>query len=467
MDPLEKNESGERRREEALARRMAEALDRTSATGAGKCPDAELIAAYFEQALQPEEMAQWEGHFAGCPRCRKILAVLAASVDAPLADAEVARLGELVAGAERSPTGLAPTPAHAPMNVIQSDRFNWRARWLAPALGVAAVLAVWFAMRAPWRTPKNGPSSTLIAQAPKTEPPLEQERSGRELDQSSSAESKKATESSAAVPKDRLSETRESASGALQSQETNPGADKKDLSQLKAKATTTTTEGRPAAEKETPAPVSNSNGGAPAAALAPAPTAPAPQVQAAKGEAPAAEPTAQAMANTPARDKQAVGGVAETDSVSAPRSAADMPLNGRSMNALSLAKNAANAGALQIQAPSGKPMWRAGSGGKIEHSLDGGKTWVMQTSPSHQDWLAGAAALDTVCWLVGRNGSIARTTDGEHWELIPAPAAAAGASGRFPDWTGVTANSAQDAAITSSDNRRYVTVDGGRTWRLQ
>lgn len=465
MDPLEKNESGERRREEALARRMAEALDRISTTGAAECPDAELIAAYYEQSMQPKEMAQWEGHFAGCSRCRKILAVLVASVDAPLADEEVARLGELVAGAERPASGTAPIPVHIPAKIIQSDRFNWRARWLAPALGVAAVVAVWFAMRAPWRTPENGPSSTLIAQAPKSEPPLEQERSARELDQSSGAESKKAPESPAAVQQGRLSGNRESASAGLQSQETNPGADNKVSSQLKAKAATI--EGRLDSEKESPSAISNSASGAAAATPPPAPAVPAPQAQAARNEAPAAAVTAEAMPNSPARDKQAAGGNAETAAVSAPRPAADMPLNGRRMDALSLAKNAAIAAGMRIPAPSGKVLWRASSGGKIEHSLDAGKTWVMQTSPSQQDWIAGAAASDTVCWLVGRNGSIARTTDGEHWALIPSPAAAVVVSGRFPDWTGVTANSAQDAAITSSDNRRYITADGGQTWRPQ
>jgi photosystem II stability/assembly factor-like uncharacterized protein len=136
------------------------------------------------------------------------------------------------------------------------------------------------------------------------------------------------------------------------------------------------------------------------------------------------------------------------------------------MNALSLLKKAANEGGLQIQAPSGKALWRAGAGAKIEHSLDAGKTWVTQASPSPQDWLVGAAASDTVCWLVGRNGSIARTTDGEHWGVIPSPAAAV-VSGKYPDWTGVTATSELAATITSSDGRRYTTRDGGQTWRQQ
>ena len=81
---------------------MGDALDRLDQRGAGDCPDAELIAAYHERSLQPDEIARWEGHFAICGRCRKILAVLAATAEEPLAEKEVAHLGELV-GATRAP----------------------------------------------------------------------------------------------------------------------------------------------------------------------------------------------------------------------------------------------------------------------------------------------------------------------------------------------------------------------------
>src|SRR6267143_6557558 len=97
MDSQKRDESHDRRREEALARRMGDALDRLDHRGAGECPDAELIAAYHERSLQPDEIARWEGHFAICGRCRKILAVLVATDEVALAEKEVAHLGELVA----------------------------------------------------------------------------------------------------------------------------------------------------------------------------------------------------------------------------------------------------------------------------------------------------------------------------------------------------------------------------------
>jgi photosystem II stability/assembly factor-like uncharacterized protein len=105
--------------------------------------------------------------------------------------------------------------------------------------------------------------------------------------------------------------------------------------------------------------------------------------------------------------------------------------------------------------------------GHIERSTDAGRTWILQASPSQQEWIAGAAISDTVCWIVGRNGSIARTTDGEHWEKIAPPSLSAAASRQFTDWINVMASDAQTATITSSDQHRYATQDGGMTWRAQ
>ncbi len=174
MDSQKRDESHDRRREEALARRMGDALDRLDQHGAGECPDAELIAAYHERSLQPDEIAQWEGHFAICGRCRKIL--------------EVAHLGELVA-------------ASRPIETTRPNRLAWRTRWLAPALGVAAVLAVWIAMRPPWRTADQSPSGTLIAQAPRREPPPNTETQA--VQQFSKATPKKESETDAEALKDR------------------------------------------------------------------------------------------------------------------------------------------------------------------------------------------------------------------------------------------------------------------------
>jgi photosystem II stability/assembly factor-like uncharacterized protein len=142
-----------------------------------------------------------------------------------------------------------------------------------------------------------------------------------------------------------------------------------------------------------------------------------------------------------------------------PGTSADLPVNGRSYE--SLAPRVASL----FKAPSGSVLWRTASGGKIERSNDSGRTWLAQVSPSQEDWLSGGAISDTVCWLAGRNGAIARTLDGQHWDRVSPPAQAAGTAGKLPDWTGIAARDAQSATLTASDGRRFATSDGGTTWQ--
>jgi len=171
-------------------------------------------------------------------------------------------------------------------------------------------------------------------------------------------------------------------------------------------------------------------------------------------------------ANAPAHDKQALAGQAAAGKKTAAKAATDLPLEGRNFKAL-FQMDAIGESAGLIRPPSGSILWRAGKNGRIQRSTDTGHTWILQDSPSQEDWLAGAAVSGTICWLVGRNGAIARTTNGEHWEMIAPPPLAASPAGKLPDWIGVTARDAQAATITASDQRRYATQDGGKTWQAQ
>jgi photosystem II stability/assembly factor-like uncharacterized protein len=144
----------------------------------------------------------------------------------------------------------------------------------------------------------------------------------------------------------------------------------------------------------------------------------------------------------------------------------DLPLNGRNYQAL-LKLRAAGELPVQVKTPSGTILWRAGMGGRIERSTDAGRTWILQKSPLQEEWLAGAAISDTMCWIVGRKGAIARTTDGGHWKKIAPPRLALDSSGKYPDWMSITAAGAQTATIMAGDQRRYVTQDGGKTWKAQ
>jgi hypothetical protein len=202
------------------------------------------------------------------------------------------------------------------------------------------------------------------------------------------------------------------------------------------------------------------------------PAAPQPEAKAASNTASAGAARAETNANAigPPRDKQATTVQGEAAAVNGGTARQTISPEGRSSagneRAFAMFRPVQNYSAL-LKAPSGSALWRAGKGGIIERSADAGKTWVSQMSPSQDDWLAGVAVSDAVCWLAGRNGAIARTVNGEQWERIAPPAQAVGTDGKLPDWSAIAARDGQSATITASDGRHFATPDGGKTWQAQ
>ncbi len=66
-------------REEQFERALARHLRNASPDSA--CPDAEILAAYHERTLSPEEMTRVKEHLAGCARCQESLALVEQSED--------------------------------------------------------------------------------------------------------------------------------------------------------------------------------------------------------------------------------------------------------------------------------------------------------------------------------------------------------------------------------------------------
>ena len=62
----------------------------------------------------------------------------------------------------------------------------------------------------------------------------------------------------------------------------------------------------------------------------------------------------------------------------------------------------------------------------------------------------------SVCWLVGRAGTVLRTTDGRRFQRVPFPEPV--------DLTSVASASDRAATVTASDGRVFRTADGGVTW---
>jgi hypothetical protein len=111
-----------------------------------------------------------------------------------------------------------------------------------------------------------------------------------------------------------------------------------------------------------------------------------------------------------------------------------------------------------IVAPVDAYAWRIGTGGKIEHSTDGSRSWTSQKSGVKTDLTAGSASSGKVCWVVGKAGTVLLTTDGgRHWKQLASPTQ--------EDLAGVDAMDGKRASIwIASHSKSFETNDGGATW---
>lgn len=113
-------------------------------------------------------------------------------------------------------------------------------------------------------------------------------------------------------------------------------------------------------------------------------------------------------------------------------------------------------GSVVVTSQQGLGFWKVGARGLIEQS-DHGRTWHVEQSGVPADLLAGSSPSPTVCWAVGRGGTIVRTVDGDQWERTASSPTTA-------DLIRVNADSADSASVTAADGSAYTTADGGKTW---
>ncbi|MGH6691940.1 MAG: WD40/YVTN/BNR-like repeat-containing protein [Gammaproteobacteria bacterium] len=92
----------------------------------------------------------------------------------------------------------------------------------------------------------------------------------------------------------------------------------------------------------------------------------------------------------------------------------------------------------------------------IEHSTDGGATWVTEHTADHS--IRAGAFVDTnVAWLVGKNGLVLRRTINGWFGASPP------AEGHL---IAVRASSPSRATVTHDDGRVFTTENGGVTWSV-
>lgn len=473
-----------REEEKVLARLLARSLRHTLKPAAPDCPEADTLAACYQRSLSDSEMARWEVHFAACERCQQVLAALAVSDTSASA-----QLAAASAPASRPEAGFAARPAGTSWLGFGPWWLDWR--WLAPAGAAVAVLAVWIASRPapphaltpasqiaqktePAPTVKETPAETRQELARNIPPPAPKDKSlSRE---------KRGTSSLARGTESLRAEMRESAPQT--EAQAKPGAIHRDAKRLSvdsgiqqnvpagaAPAVAGGVRQQPMADERERMDEARPKQQAEADKIvaAQAPTSKYPFVgssgpirvgqkseegafaKSQPGEvAPAAGMAAKLEDSSKERLKK---GPESKTAVTQPR-AEKQGVDRMNWN------EAFRPAQIVVPTPGNSVQWRIGPLGKIEHSRNAGGTWRAQPSGVDADLMAGSAPSETVCWVVGRAGTILRTTDGERWGKVPSPAPL--------DWTGVEARDALHAAVfAAAGNQRYVTTDGGRTWRAQ
>lgn len=434
-------------------------LRRSLARGQGAgdpCPEPDILAAYFERALDADEMASHELHFSRCARCREHLALMLRGetvVEIPVGQ----ELAVAAAATPQTMSASTATSAADSRNRAGIRVLDWR--WLAP-VAAAIVVVVFVYLRdtsrmASLRAPSAEVAMSRHADVP--QPGVADTQSGAQppkpLPAASSAEQiqlPKMTESGAAkpAPKSDKKESDLPSSARAQYELRN------DLRKRAEANAATATERTASPEMD-----ASSTGATMSQDLAetveqpvavPAPPLPSQaKAGAIAGAAGVGGPVAQN--GTATSTTNTMMGKKTKSSKTAGAPAADkLAVSSQLMEA----KSAATV----IQTPDAGVQYRIAGGGAVERSQDGGATWQGQVLNSDARILAGAAPSENVCWLVGRAGTILLTTDGIKWNNISPPTGS--------DLVGIVATDGSTATVTTADGRRYSTVDGGTTWKL-
>lgn len=459
------------------------------------CPDAEILSAHSSQMLSEIEKARWETHFSVCAACQEALAALAVAEEK---SSEVA-VDTVVADVVRpSATAAARQQVPAVLTVMKPRRAVWR--WVAPAVAAGVLLAAWLGFRenrlanVPVETAQNVPAASLEQKpdksankqkedaSPANEGQLpavtETEQRAKAFEQNAEANSRLSgppQKNSTAHSAPTFSKTRRRTDNALgeagaadgrasdaprsaqidsasKAAAQEPSADISTTTALAAKNKDRMVQGLvrgTATDEGAPASTNQPHGDATERQAAPGALQSRPQKQRAAQHSDRKRPMPQ---QTP--EAAQIPHVPEVFRVEPGRAAPQSAGPAVARNTVVLAKQELST---RIFTPNLQTFWIAGPVGNIQHSSNGGLSVITQNSGVLADLLAGSAPSQTVCWIVGRAGTILLTTDGEHWSKVGAPG--------DQDWVGVRATDALHAMIWDKDQRHtYGTSDGGKTW---
>jgi hypothetical protein len=396
------------RQDDKSFQRMMQGAAGSSARPPADCPEPEILAAYCEQSLEAAEQARWEEHFSNCLRCQLQLAALVRSAPAP---------------AETFP-GVASDKPEEKSWLAWLTQWHYAWRWLVPVGALAVVLALWVSVRQPSPSMDRLVALKKEVAVARATPPNPAAANTEEL--------KSSARNAPALPPPSVSKKSAVASAHTKGHIKGPFLEKK-VEPFSATPARPSVAVAPAVIEE--------KGNKPAASdqLAIAEAAP----KSAEAQPSPESTPLRVLSNAPQPRAKVTGG----------NLVAQGAINGRSGLAL-MATDQSNW--VLVPVAGTKTLWRIGPAGAIERSIDLGLTWQGQFADEKVSLLAGWAPSGQVCWVVGRRGTVLRTTDGQHWEKVTSPAAV--------DLISVTAKNAQKATVTAADQRKFKTTDGGQSW---
>ena len=448
-------------------------------TAARDCPDAELLAAYFDQSLGADEAAEYELHFSTCTRCREQLAAMARAnagqqlhpadlaLEPALVGARPAQVIALEAARTLAQAKPAASPARSEIKFPErkSPDARWLdLRWLIPVAAMLVLGTVVFMRFASHETTVG--LNNQVAVSKPAAPPQEQTLPEPEKQARDIGTLKKTAPKNQPSPESTTSRLRSSAKPAASAEsDSEPARTQKNEDQAvrggAASSNTPTASPRASYAKGRTSSAPRQSAGAISsarvheyqkAASEPAPAAPPPALNASMVKIPVAADSAEAV-KSPA---PAPPPSAETKSQA-------FGLTSRNVHSSTAEKSLAKTKQAEerytetvIPTSDSDVFYRIAGGGFVEISEDGGATWQRQLLNPSAEFTAGSAPEPRICWLVGRSGIVFLTEDGKNWRKLPSPTS--------EDLVVVVAKSASSATVTATDDRKWSTDDAGKNW---
>ncbi len=375
------------------------------------CIDAETLAAWADGGLPRSEAAVVETHLADCERCTAMLATFARTIpDAPVAEPLWKR---------------------------------WHLRWLVPVATAATVAALWVLVPRPDSSQMTtvGRGATPESQGAATSEPT---LTARTTETSETKEQEQRVPVAQSKPADALAKREDVQSAApRQLADSRGDRDEKLRQPLPLNKSVTIAPAAPVVEPAREADREEAKS---------VDTQTAERFSVAKPSANAAPPPAATAPAAPEASR-----AREAAATRAPAAAPQAALGAAASQARGTGSFARELSAIiEIASPDPMIRWRVVGAGRVERSTNGGTRWEPATLPESATLIAGSSPSASICWLVGRAGSIYVTTDGLRFVRVP--------FGDRTDFVSIRAIDGRRATVVTIDGRTMRTEDQGVTW---